>query len=92
MGERIKLDEIDAQNDFLRGFGIAFMVGMIAWACSIWFSPWESAGLLKRVALVNIIWVGRDGRRECALLLCRADFVRGSHAGDLCAGMVEAAG
>ncbi len=44
-----------SMNDFLTGFSIAFMVGMIGMGVLDLVLARESAGLLKRVALVNII-------------------------------------
>ncbi len=46
-----------SMNDFLRGFSIAFMVGMIGLGVLDLVLARESAGLLKRVALVNILWL-----------------------------------
>lgn len=46
-----------SMDDFLRGFSIAFMVGMIGLGVLNLVLARESAGLLKRVALVNIIWL-----------------------------------
>jgi hypothetical protein len=46
-----------SMNDFLRGFSIAFMVGMIGLGVLDLVLARESAGLLKRVALVNVIWL-----------------------------------
>ena len=46
-----------SMNDFLRGFSIAFMVGMIGLGVLDLVLARERAGLLKRVALVNVIWL-----------------------------------
>jgi hypothetical protein len=46
-----------SMNDFLRGFSVSFMVGMIGLGVLDLVLARESAGLLKRVALVNIIWL-----------------------------------
>jgi hypothetical protein len=46
-----------SMNDFLRGFSVAFMVGMIGLGVLDLVLARERAGLLKRVALVNIAWM-----------------------------------
>jgi hypothetical protein len=46
-----------SMNDFLRGFSAAFMVGMIGLGVLDLVLARERAGLLKRVALVNIAWM-----------------------------------
>jgi len=46
-----------SMNDFLRGFSIAFMVGMIGLGVLDLVLARESEGLLKRVALVNVVWL-----------------------------------
>ena len=46
-----------SMNDFLRGFSVAFMVGMIGLGVLDLVLARERAGLLKRVALVNIVWM-----------------------------------
>jgi hypothetical protein len=46
-----------SMNDFLRGFSVAFMVGMIGLGALDLVLARERAGLLKRVALVNIAWM-----------------------------------
>lgn len=46
-----------SMDDFLRGFSMAFMVGMIGLGVLDLVLARESAGLLKRVALVNMIWL-----------------------------------
>jgi hypothetical protein len=80
-----------SMNDFLRGFSVAFMVGMIGLGVLDLVLARERAGLEARRARQCRL-DGRDGRCGCALLFYRAGFVDGRHTGDLCAGMVEAAG
>src|SRR5580704_8901345 len=44
-------------NDFERGFSIAFVVGMLGLGVLNLVLARESAGLLKRVALINTLWL-----------------------------------
>ncbi len=46
-----------SMDDFLRGFSIAFMVAMIGLGVLDVVLARERAGLLKRVALVNVLWL-----------------------------------
>jgi hypothetical protein len=46
-----------SMNDFLRGFSVAFMVGMIGMGVLDLVLARERAALLKRVALVNVVWM-----------------------------------
>jgi hypothetical protein len=45
-------------NDFERGFSIAFIVGMLGLGVLDLALARERSGLLKRVALINAIWLG----------------------------------
>jgi hypothetical protein len=44
-------------NDFERGFSIAFVVGMLGLGTLDLILAREHTGLLKRVAMINIIWL-----------------------------------
>jgi hypothetical protein len=46
-----------SMDDLLRGFSIAFMLGTIALGALDLVLRGERAGLLKRVALINAIWL-----------------------------------
>ncbi len=51
------LGSMRSMDNFLRGFSISFMVSMLGLGALDLTLRRESAGLLKRVALVNIIWL-----------------------------------
>jgi len=46
-----------SMDNFLRGFSISFMVGMLGLGALDLLLARERAGLLKRVALINTIWL-----------------------------------
>jgi len=51
MGSMRSMDEL------VRGFSISFMLGCLALGCLDWILRRERADLLKRVALVNAVWL-----------------------------------
>jgi hypothetical protein len=52
------MGSIRSMSNLLRGFSIAFMLGAIALGALGLLLSRERAGLLKRVALINTIWLG----------------------------------
>ena len=51
------MGSIRSMNDFLRGFSISFMAGAIAVGVMDLSLRREAARVLKRAALVNVIWL-----------------------------------
>ncbi len=51
------MGSIRSMDDFLRGFSVAFLVGAITMGALDLALSRERAGLLKRVALINAVWL-----------------------------------
>ena len=51
------MGSIRSMDDFLRGFSIAFLVGAISMGALDLVLSRERTGLLKRVALINAVWL-----------------------------------
>lgn len=51
------MGSIRSMDDFLRGFSVAFLVAAIAMGALDLALSRERAGLLKRVALINAVWL-----------------------------------
>jgi hypothetical protein len=51
------MGSIRTMNDLLRGFSVSFMLGALGFALFDLLLFRERAGLLKRAALANIIWL-----------------------------------
>ena len=51
------MGSLRSMNDLLRGFSISFMAGVIAFGAIDLALRREAAGVLKRAALVNTIWL-----------------------------------
>jgi len=52
-----EMGSMRSMDNFLRGFSISFMVGMLGLGALDLLLARERAGLLKRVALINTIWL-----------------------------------
>ena len=51
------MGSIRTMNDLVRGFSVSFMLAALGFALFDLLLFWERAGLLKRAALANIIWL-----------------------------------
>jgi hypothetical protein len=80
-----------SMSELLQGFSVAFMLAMIGVGVLDLVLARERTGVLKRVALINAIWLAAMTADSLRYFFCGADVVFGGCAGDLCAGLVEAA-
>jgi hypothetical protein len=76
-------------DNFLHGFSISFMLAVLCpGALDLVFSC-ECAGLLKRVALINTIWLAAMSAVSLRYFFALPIFFSGDSAADLCAGLAE---
>jgi hypothetical protein len=85
------MGSVRTMNDFLRGFSISFGVASLGFGVLDFTLRRERAALLKRVALVNVLWLAAMTGVSWHYFFCRACVVfNGDHA-DFCAGVGEIA-
>jgi hypothetical protein len=77
--------------DLLRGFSVCFMLGALGFALFDLLLFRERAGLLKRAALANIIWLAAMTAVALHYFFRYPNFLSRRHATDFCSGLVEAA-
>ncbi len=81
-----------SMDNFLRGFSISFMLGVFCVGAIDLVLARERAGLLRRVALVNAIWLAAMTADRPAVFLRSAHIVSCHCAADLCRSVADVAG
>ena len=78
-----------SMDNFLRGFSISFMLAALVMGAVGVVLGRERAGLLKRVALVNTIWLATMTAVSFHYFFRNAHFISGNRVADFYAGLAE---